>query len=90
MKMTLIWIALTNCELRLCKRTHKPPSQLAALLRVAQIVYILSIGAPIIISVHSRTRFHSTNWLIKRVTHHCCHWLPTHSSQAGAYLVRQT
>jgi hypothetical protein len=52
----------------LCKVTQEPTSQLAALLRAAQIVYILSIGALIITTVNSMACFHSTNWLMKWVT----------------------
>lgn len=37
----------------LCKATQEPTSQLAALLRVAQIVHILSAADPITTSEHS-------------------------------------
>lgn len=45
-QVKLNWIALSICAVRLCKATQEPTSQLAALLRVAQIVHILSAADP--------------------------------------------
>jgi hypothetical protein len=64
-ELLLSWITLAMCAVQLCKVTQEPTSQPAALLRAAQIVYILSIGALIITSVNSMARFHSTNWPMK-------------------------